>query len=204
MLQAFALNSALRAGKKDMLIQYELSPQDLMKIYKHQRVLMQRDFAITSFWGKLLWSMVLIVWLVPTGLFVANLPRGMGYWLLCIVLPPIIVLVTVVFLQKRILYRLTESAFPPSTTRTIAISDRGIDATAGQSSSSTSWNEVKEILELPEYVLFVLPLLNCIAVPTRAFGGEDQLAGFITEAHTKMTTALNHRLQPIANKAGSG
>jgi hypothetical protein len=187
-----------------MLIQYELSPQDLMKIYKHQRDLMQRAFAVTSFWGRLLWSMVVIVWLVPTGLFVANLPRGIGYWLLCIVLPPIIVLVALLSWQKRTLYRLTASAFPSGTTRTIAISDRGIDATVGQSYSLTSWNDVKEIVKLPEYVLFVLPLLDCIAVPTRAFGGKDQLAAFITEAQTKMTTALNHRLQPIADKAGSG
>lgn len=169
-----------------MLIEYELSPQDLMKIHRHQRDLMQKAFTIASFWGRLFWSMVVIVWLVPTCLFVANLPHGMGYWLLYVVLLPIVVLVTLLFWQKRIYHRLAESDFPSGTARTIALSDHGIDAAAGQSSSSTSWNDVKEVVEVPEYVLFVLPLLNCIAVPTRALGGKDQLASFITEARTKM------------------
>jgi hypothetical protein len=189
-----------------MQIEYILNAQDFMNIQKHQKALIRKFFSgRPSLWQGLVWTVVIIFWVVPTVLFVANLPSGMGYWLLYIALIPGIVLAVLAFSQRRKYYRLAASAFPPDTIRTITITDRGLDTTAGQSNSSTSWNSIREIVEVSEYVLFVLPLFQCIAVPTRSFADKDQLAGFISEAHIKMTnaTALNNAIQRIANRSGS-
>ena len=189
-----------------MQLDYTLNARDFVNIRKHQKVLIRKCFyPRPSSWQTAVWSVAIVFWVVPTVVFVANLPSGMGYWLLYISLIPGIAWAVLAFTQRKKYYRLVESALPPDATRTIAITDRGLDSTAGQSNAFFSWNSIKEIVETPEYILFVGPLFECIAVPVRCFADKDKLAGFISEAHIKMTnaTALKNAMQRIAASADS-
>lgn len=175
-----------------MRIEFELNVQDLKKIQKLQKALMNKNFSFhSSMWAKLLWAMGALIWVVPTVLFVANLPSDMGLWLLYIALFPIVILAVLTFLQKRKYYRLAEPSFPPGLARSVAITNNGLEASAGQSNRFASWSAIMEIVEVPDYILFVLPLFRCLAVPARFFSDKDQLTAFVNEARAKMAGATN-------------
>jgi len=175
-----------------MRIEFVLSVQDLKKIQKHQKAVMRKTFSLNaSFWARLLWALGMLVWVIPTILFVANLPRGMGPWLLYIALFPIGIWILLTHLGKRKYYRVAEPSFPPGLTRSVTITDNGLETSAGQSNNFTPWRTVMELVEAPDYILFILPLFASVAVPTRSFSDSNQLTAFVDKARNKMDRGTN-------------
>jgi hypothetical protein len=169
-----------------MEIEYKLTPSDVIKIQKHQKSISRQVFSLhRSIWGKFLWSILVMIWIAPLVMFLAYLPDGMGYWFLYLIVSPILVVIVAIYVQKKKYYKFLGSALLDDSNRTITITDNGVMATSDNSKSDTSWNRIREIVEFPDYILFVLPLLNCLAIPTRIFNDKSHVAEFISAVHDK-------------------
>ncbi len=186
-----------------MKIEFTVTPTDIWSIMKHERYLWRTGLwaNVSRFWTILFTVPLCVLLVIPATLFVANLPAGMGFWLAYLVLVLGALWFVLVTIHKKRILRFIGVRLERDNAYAIALSEHGIELSTIHSSSTVSWEGINDIAEISGYVLFVQHFYSCIFIPTRAFTTKEEMERFLAEARSLMKTALNNRLQRIAESA---